>query len=119
MYSFFREVLYILHQNESRNLQVARSIKGYLYFTGFIWEETMEIFQEGIQSYLRNMWNFIDFTRNSLYVSVAILRIAAYIQQSQEISADPSTAYIPREQWDDFDPQLIAEGLFAAANIFR
>jgi len=79
----------------------------------------MEIFQEGIQSYLRNMWNFIDFTRNSLYVSVAILRIAAYIQQSQEISADPSTAYIPREQWDDFDPQLIAEGLFAAANIFR
>lgn len=85
----------------------------------FIWEETMEIFQEGIQSYLRNMWNFIDFTRNSLYVSVAILRIAAYIQQTREIAADPRTAYIPREQWDDFDPHLIAEGLFAAANIFR
>ncbi|KDR22808.1 Transient-receptor-potential-like protein, partial [Zootermopsis nevadensis] len=89
-----------------------------VYVLGFIWQETMEIFQEGVQSYLRNMWNFIDFTRNSLYVSVAILRIAAYIQQTREIYADPATAYIPREQWDDFDPQLIAEGLFAGANIF-
>nr|AGG86915.1 putative TRPL channel protein [Periplaneta americana] len=89
-----------------------------VYVLGFIWEETMEIFVEGIRSYLRNMWNFIDFTRNSLYVCVAILRIAAYIQQAREISADPGTAYIPREQWDAFDPQLIAEGLFAAANIF-
>lgn len=107
-------------QDDSRILQVTEIInKKHLYLTGFIWEETMEIFQEGIQSYLRNMWNFIDFTRNSLYVSVAILRIAAYIQQAREIAADPRTAYIPREQWDDFDPQLIAEGLFAAANVFR
>ena len=90
-----------------------------IVFAGFIWEETMEIFVEGIRSYLRNMWNFIDFTRNSLYVCVALLRIAAYIQQMQEISRDPGTAYIPREQWDAFDPQLIAEGLFAGANIFR
>lgn len=89
-----------------------------IYVLGFIWEETMEIFVEGIRSYLRNMWNFIDFTRNSLYVCVALLRIAAYIQQMQQISRDPGTAYIPREQWDAFDPQLIAEGLFAGANIF-
>ncbi|XP_067627851.1 transient-receptor-potential-like protein isoform X2 [Eurosta solidaginis] len=27
-------------------------------------------------------------------------------------------AYVPREKWDDYDPQLIAEGLLAAANIF-
>ncbi|GBP17800.1 Transient-receptor-potential-like protein [Eumeta japonica] len=89
-----------------------------VYVLGFIWEETQEIYIEGIQSYLRNMWNFIDFTRNSLYVAVALLRFAAYIQQAAEISRDPKTIYIPREQWDAFDPQLIAEGLFAAANIF-
>lgn len=35
-----------------------------------------------------------------------------------QISNDPKTAFIPREHWDDFDPQLIAEGMFAAANIF-
>ncbi|XP_031764997.2 transient-receptor-potential-like protein [Galleria mellonella] len=89
-----------------------------VYVLGFIWEETQEIYIEGIRSYLRNMWNFIDFTRNSLYVAVALLRFAAYLQQTAEIRRDPQTKFIPREQWDPFDPQLIAEGLFAAANIF-
>lgn len=45
-----------------------------LYVIGFIWEETQEIFREGIRDYLRNMWNFIDFSRNSLYCLVALLR---------------------------------------------
>ncbi|XP_063238100.1 transient-receptor-potential-like protein [Bacillus rossius redtenbacheri] len=89
-----------------------------IYVLGFIWEETSEIMVEGVRSYLRNMWNFIDFMRNSLYVAVMLLRVAAFIQQTQEVSLDPTTAFIPREQWDDFDPQLIAEGLFAAANVF-
>lgn len=74
---------------------------------------------EGIRKYLRNMWNFIDFMRNSLYVAVLVLRVAAYISQRSQIANDPATAYIPREEWDAFDPQLIAEGLFAAANVFR
>lgn len=26
---------------------------------------------------------------------------------------------IPRENWDTWDPMLISEGLFSAANIFR
>lgn len=89
-----------------------------IYVIGFIWEETQEIFAEGIQSYLKNMWNFIDFSRNFLYCCVVLLRVIAYIQQTSEVNKDPSTAYIARENWDDFDPQLIAEGLFAAANIF-
>lgn len=89
-----------------------------VYVMGYIWEETQEIFVEGIRSYLKNMWNFIDFSRNFLYCCVIVLRVIAYIQQTSEINNDPSTAYIAREHWDDYDPQLIAEGLFAAANIF-
>nr|QDR50958.1 transient receptor potential-like protein [Heliconius melpomene] len=89
-----------------------------VYVLGFIWEETHEIYVQGIRCYLRNMWNFIDFTRNSLYAAVFVLRFAAYLQQSAEIRRNPETRFIPREKWDDFDPQLIAEGLFAAANIF-
>ncbi|KAJ2941134.1 hypothetical protein O0L34_g10369 [Tuta absoluta] len=89
-----------------------------IYVLGFIWEETQEIFIEGIRSYLRNMWNFIDFTRNSLYVAVMLLRFAAYLQQAAEMREHPDHRFIPREKWDAFDPQLIAEGLFAAANIF-
>jgi transient-receptor-potential-like protein len=78
-----------------------------VYVIGFIWEETQEIFGSGIRAYLRDMWNFIDFMRNSLYVFVFILRGVAYIQQMNQINLDPSTAFIPRETWDDFDPQLI------------
>lgn len=78
-----------------------------IYVIGFIWEETEEIFGEGIRNYLRNMWNFIDFSRNSLYCMVFVLRGIAYVQQMNQISQDPRTAFIPREQWDDFDPQLI------------
>ncbi|XP_014240467.1 transient-receptor-potential-like protein isoform X1 [Cimex lectularius] len=90
----------------------------FIYVLGFIWEETAEIVSEGINKYLRNMWNFIDFSRNALYIAVFLLRCLAYFQQYKQTTEDPSTAYIPREQWDAFDPQLIAEGLFAAANIF-
>ncbi|CAD7088934.1 unnamed protein product [Hermetia illucens] len=89
-----------------------------VYVFGFIWEEIQEIYTLGIRQYLRNMWNFIDFTRNFLYVLVGCLRIFAYIQQTNEIAQNAATAYIRREEWNDFDPQLIAEGLFAAANIF-
>lgn len=47
-----------------------------------------------------------------------VFRFFAYLQQASEIARDPAMAYVPREKWDDFDPQLIAEGLFAAANVF-
>ncbi|KOX71097.1 Transient-receptor-potential-like protein [Melipona quadrifasciata] len=89
-----------------------------LYVLGFIWQEAREAYVDGLKAYLRDMWNFIDFTRNSLYVATIVLRTAAYLQQRTEISRDPTAALIPRETWSDFDPQLIAEGLFAAANIF-
>lgn len=88
------------------------------YVLGFIWDEMRELGKEGFKAYVSNMWNAIDFLRNSTYVTVMFLRAWAYIQQRQEIALDPEKAYIPREDWDDYDPQLIAEGLFAAANIF-
>ncbi|XP_055372723.1 transient-receptor-potential-like protein isoform X2 [Condylostylus longicornis] len=89
-----------------------------LYVFAFVWEEIQEVYMQGIRNYLRNMWNIIDFIRNSLYMSVFVLRVFAYIQQRTEIYRNPTTAYTPRESWDAFDPQLIAEGLFAAANVF-
>ncbi|KAL6265608.1 hypothetical protein P5V15_002402 [Pogonomyrmex californicus] len=89
-----------------------------LYVFGFVWEETREVYVDGLKGYLRDMWNFIDFTRNTLYLATGVLRLAAYLQQRAEIRTDPSAALIPRENWGDFDSQLIAEGLFAAANVF-
>lgn len=76
------------------------------------------MFVKGLHRYLHDLWNFIDFTRNILYVATIILRVVAYFEQVSEIKYDSSAAFIPRERWYDFDYQLIAEGLFAAANIF-
>lgn len=89
-----------------------------LYVLGYIWQEAREVYVDGLKAYLRDMWNFIDFTRNFLYIATGVLRLAAYLTQKAEIDADPMAALVPRESWSDFDPQLIAEGLFAAANVF-
>lgn len=88
-----------------------------LYVFGFLWEEIKEIHKDGVGKYFRNMWNILDVMRDTLYISTMFLRIFAYVQQSMEISEDPQTAYIPREEWHEFDAQLISEGLFSAANI--
>ena len=87
--------------------------------TGYAIDEIKEMWRDGLSTYCRNMWNFIDMSRNFAYTLVIMLRIIAYFQQQREILINPSTAYIPREDWDDYDPQLIAEGIFAMANIFR
>ncbi|XP_026678991.1 transient-receptor-potential-like protein [Diaphorina citri] len=89
-----------------------------LYVAGYIWEETCEVWKDGLYRYLKDMWNFIDFTRNLLYVLVFMLRAMAYVQQQAEIEANESSKFLGREHWNAFDPQLIAEGLFAGANVF-
>lgn len=78
----------------------------------------MEMINGGLNEYLLDLWNVIDFIRNILYLQVILFRAYAYFQQAYEISNDPAKAFIPREEWADFDPQLISEGMFAAANIF-
>lgn len=110
-------LLYVIGIRADQKINNSVHIFGFV--PGFLIEETQEILVEGMNSYLRNLWNFIDFSRNVLYTAVFVLRVASYLQQSAEISKDPLTAYIRREDWYAFDPQLIAEGLFAAANIFR
>jgi len=77
------------------------------------------MWKEGVRCYFLNLWNIIDVLRDSAYLLVIGLRIVAYIQQQQEIRLNPAAAFIPREEWDDFDPQLISEGVCAMANIFR
>ncbi|CAL1277107.1 unnamed protein product [Larinioides sclopetarius] len=76
---------------------------------GLIWSEIKQLWDSGPLQYINDMWNIIDFITNSLYVATVALRIIAYFQVQ---------AYLPREKWDAWDPILIAEGLFATANIF-
>ncbi|XP_013773346.1 transient-receptor-potential-like protein isoform X1 [Limulus polyphemus] len=89
-----------------------------IYIIAHIWQETKELWSSGIVKYFQNMWNIIDFIRNSLYAITVGMRALAYIQAQAEISADSSAAFVPREEWPMFDPMLVADGCFAAANIF-
>ncbi|XP_077518083.1 transient receptor potential-gamma protein-like [Amblyomma americanum] len=85
---------------------------------GLIWSEMKQLWDLGLIEYVGDMWNIIDFITNSLYVATVALRVIAYLQVQKEIAQNTGTAYLPREKWDAWDPILIAEGLFATANIF-
>ncbi|RWS07648.1 transient receptor potential-gamma protein-like protein [Dinothrombium tinctorium] len=85
---------------------------------GLIWSEIKQLWELGLLDYLSDMWNILDFVMNSLYVATITLRVIAYLQVQKEIDFHTGTAYLPRFMWNAFDPILLAEGLFAAANIF-
>ncbi|XP_025422730.1 transient-receptor-potential-like protein isoform X2 [Sipha flava] len=88
------------------------------FVIGYIWQEILEVRKDGLKRYLaHNAWNYVEFTRNKMYVIVIVLRVYAYISENMQITYDPSSAFIPREKWDTFDPQIVADTLFAAANI--
>ncbi|XP_045125092.1 transient receptor potential-gamma protein-like isoform X16 [Portunus trituberculatus] len=91
---------------------------------GLIWSEIKQLWDVGLREYVADMWNVIDFITNALYVATIALRIVAYYQMlppikvQREIRQNLGTQDLPRQKWDTWDPMLIAEGLFAAANIF-
>ncbi|VVC45285.1 Transient receptor potential channel,Transient receptor ion channel domain,Ion transport domain,Transient [Cinara cedri] len=88
------------------------------FVIGYIWQEILDVQKDGLKRYLEhNAWNYVEFARNKMYIAVIALRTYAYITENIQITNDPSSAYIPREKWDTFDPQILAEALFAASNI--
>jgi len=88
------------------------------WVAGLIWSEIKQLWDVGLKEYVSDLWNVVDFITNSLYVATIGLRLRAYYDVQHEISLGLNTSNLPREKWDTWDPTLISEGLFAAANIF-
>ncbi|CAF4493895.1 unnamed protein product [Rotaria sp. Silwood1] len=118
------------------------------YVAGFIWAEIKQLYQEGLHQYMADTWNLLDWITNCLYVATIVLRVMAYIKVNQEerdlqnksipvpgphnssgvphthnhnltSDSDISTGHnVRRRDWNAWDPTLISEGIFAAANIF-
>ncbi|XP_076394039.1 transient receptor potential cation channel gamma isoform X2 [Megachile rotundata] len=90
------------------------------WVSGLIWSEVKQLWDVGLEEYVNDMWNVIDFVTNSLYVATVALRVVAYYRVQKEIESQKpgSVIGLQREQWDTWDPMLISEGLFSAANIF-
>uniref|UniRef100_A0A903WR35 Transient receptor ion channel domain-containing protein n=2 Tax=Anopheles darlingi TaxID=43151 RepID=A0A903WR35_ANODA len=88
------------------------------WVSGLIWSEVKQLWDVGLQEYVNDMWNVIDFVTNSLYVATVALRVVSYFEVQKEMTYNKYAADLPREKWDTWDPMLISEGLFSAANIF-
>ncbi|KAJ8982358.1 hypothetical protein NQ317_013109 [Molorchus minor] len=51
------------------------------YVSGLIWSEIKQLWDVGLEEYVRDMWNVIDFITNSLYVATVALRIVSIYQK--------------------------------------
>ncbi|XP_075972311.1 transient receptor potential cation channel gamma isoform X4 [Anticarsia gemmatalis] len=87
------------------------------WVSGLIWSEVKQLWDMGLREYVHDMWNVIDFVTNSLYVATVALRIVSHCQVRREMAMGLQWNQ-PREKWDAWDPMLLSEGLFSAANIF-
>ncbi|XP_013140592.1 PREDICTED: transient receptor potential-gamma protein-like, partial [Papilio polytes] len=87
------------------------------WVSGLIWSEVKQLWDMGLREYVHDMWNVIDFVTNSLYVATIALRVVSYFQVRREMARELQWNQ-PREKWDAWDPMLLSEGLFSAANIF-
>ncbi|XP_072248226.1 short transient receptor potential channel 4b [Leuresthes tenuis] len=76
---------------------------------GFIWTEIKQMWDSGFEDYMDDWWNIMDFIMNSLYLATISLKLVAYIKYR---------GYKSRDSWETWHPTLVAEALFAIANIF-
>ncbi|XP_053564391.1 short transient receptor potential channel 4 [Bombina bombina] len=76
---------------------------------GFIWGEIKQMWDGGFQDYIHDWWNLMDFVMNSLYLATISLKIVAFLKYQGQLS---------RAEWEMFHPTLVAEAVFAIANIF-
>ncbi|KAL0994881.1 hypothetical protein UPYG_G00128700 [Umbra pygmaea] len=76
---------------------------------GFIWTEIKQMWDGGFHDYIHDWWNLMDFVMNSLYLATISLKLVAYTKYS---------GCKPRSHWDMWHPTLVAEAVFAIANIF-
>ncbi|CAH0386100.1 unnamed protein product [Bemisia tabaci] len=88
-----------------------------LYIISLIWGEMRALWSGGLEDYVSDLWNIVDFITNVFYMIWICLRGTAYIivQREHKSGLDP---WYPRDKWDMFDPHLLSEGAFAASMIF-
>uniref|UniRef100_A0A3Q0SLG8 Short transient receptor potential channel 1 n=1 Tax=Amphilophus citrinellus TaxID=61819 RepID=A0A3Q0SLG8_AMPCI len=80
-----------------------------LWIIGMVWSDVKRLWYEGLEDFLEESRNQLSFVMNSLYLATFALKIVAH-SQFKEAQKD-------RKDWDAFHPILVAEGLFAFANV--
>nr|XP_023013242.1 transient receptor potential protein-like [Leptinotarsa decemlineata] len=88
-----------------------------IYVISLIWAEMRSLWCDGLEEYVSDLWNIVDFITNFFYVIWLALRLASFYVTWRDENLGKHTWY-PREEWDSFEPMLLAEGAFAAGMIF-
>ncbi|XP_076355264.1 transient-receptor-potential-like protein isoform X1 [Tachypleus tridentatus] len=87
----------------------------FFWVTGMVWAECKQLWEEGIKAYVRQWWNWLDFIMLSLFLTAFSLRaMSFFLIQSEQYGP----RILERARWPNNDPTLIAEGVFAMANVF-
>ncbi|ROI79315.1 Short transient receptor potential channel 1 [Anabarilius grahami] len=80
-----------------------------LWIIGMVWSDVKRLWYEGLEDFLEESRNQLSFVMNSLYLATFALRVVAHSKfKNNELD---------RKNWDAFHPILVAEGLFAFANV--
>ncbi|KAG7264561.1 LOW QUALITY PROTEIN: hypothetical protein CRUP_019969 [Coryphaenoides rupestris] len=75
-----------------------------------VWCDVKRLWYQGLEDFLGESRNQLSFVMNSLYLATFALKIVAHSQFKNVEDTE-------RKNWDAFHPILVAEGLFAFANI--
>lgn len=81
-----------------------------LWIIGMVWSDVKRLWYEGLEDFLEESRNQLSFVMNSLYLATFALKIVAH-------SKFKNVEDTERKNWDAFHPILVAEGLFAFANV--
>ena len=87
-----------------------------LFQVCLLWRDIKLVYQQGLEEYFFDLWNLADVFTNFCFISWIILRFTSYYLVQTEIQTGLNP-YTTREQWQTYDPYLIAEGLFGAGMI--
>ncbi|RXM36850.1 Short transient receptor potential channel 1 [Acipenser ruthenus] len=105
--------LYSLVYNEDKKNTMGPALEmiDYLlivWIVGMVWSDVKRLWYEGLEDFLEESRNQLSFVMNSLYLATFALKVVAH-------NKFPDNA--DRKDWDAFHPTLVAEGLFAFANV--
>ncbi|XP_034024299.1 short transient receptor potential channel 4b isoform X2 [Thalassophryne amazonica] len=111
LFLLFLASQHIADSNPNRQGPVPTTVEWMIlpWVLGFIWTEIKQMWDGGFEDYMDDWWNLMDFIMNSLYLATISLKIVAYVKYK---------GTKPRESWEMWHPTLVAEALFAIANIF-
>ncbi|XP_054722030.1 transient-receptor-potential-like protein [Uloborus diversus] len=87
----------------------------FFWVSGMVWAECKQLWEEGLKAYVRQWWNWLDFIMLSFYLATFSLKAVAFFQIHSDLYGN---RVMERHRWPNNDPTLIAEGVFAVANVF-